>query len=151
MHYCMLPEVLEREEQMYERLVELLLYLEQFEFVRFLGSTGVSGAIFAGIFFPLQWWTCVHYRKSLYIAFIPSLIAGFVMHKYWTFGNVSSELVSVQMTLYALKRLVFVRINDHLLHRLVERHRFSPSWGQALIAGCGVLVNYVISKLIFSL
>ena len=136
---------------MNESIVSWLLYLEQFEFVRFLGSTGVSGAIFAGIFFPLQWWTGVHYRKSLYIAFVPSLIAGFVMHKYWTFGNVNTQLVWLQMTLYTTKRMVFVRINDHLLHRLVERHGFSSSWGQVLIAGCGVLLNYAITKLIFTL
>lgn len=136
---------------MYDDIVALLLYLEQFEFIRFLGSTGVSGAMFAGIYFPLQWFTRVHYRTSLYLAFAPSLVAGFVMHKYWTFGDYSTALVWLQMVLYTLKRLVFIAANDYLLHRLVERYGISPTLGQVVIAGSGLILNYVIIKLIFSL
>ena len=60
----MLPLVLEGG-VMNEYIVSLLQYVEQFEFIRFLGTTGVSGVIFAAIYFPLQWFTGVHYRKNL--------------------------------------------------------------------------------------
>lgn len=136
---------------MSEAIVELFHFMEQFEILRFLGATGVSGAVFAGIFFPLQWFTRVHYKPSLYIAFVPSLIAGFTLHKYWTFQNASIDLVWMQMFFYTMKRLVFIRINELLLVRLVEHHGFNASVGQALIAMGGLLLNYLVTKLIFSL
>lgn len=139
------------EERMYDDIVALLHYLEQVEFVRFLGATGVSGAIFAGIFFPLQWWTNVHYRPSLYIAFVPSLVAGFTLHKYWTFHQLGTDTVWIQLALYTLKRLVLIRLNEYVLVRLVERHGYSSTLGQLLIAVSGLVLNYAILKVIFSL
>ncbi len=134
-----------------EYIVSWLLYLEQFEIIRFLGASGVSGAVFASIFFPLQWWTSVHYRRSLYIAFVPSLIAGFTLHKYWTFHELGIDLVWIQLVLYTLKRLVLIRVNEYVLVRLVERHGYSATLGQALIAVSGLALNYALTKLIFSL
>lgn len=136
---------------MSEYIVSVLLYLEQFEILRFLGASGVSGIVFSAVYFPLQWFTGVHYRRSLYIAFVPSLIAGFMLHKYWTFRELSIELVWFQMALYTGKRLVFIRANEYVLVRLVERHGFSSTVGQIVIALLGFGLNYLLTKLIFSL
>ncbi len=148
----MLPEVFKTgEDHMDEFIVSRLLYLEQFEIIRFLGASGVSGAVFAGIFFPLQRWSGVHYRRCLYIAFVPSLIAGFTLHKYWTFADLNTQLVWLQMALYTFKRIVFIRVNDYLLRRSVERHGVRVWLAQILIALSGFGLNYLLTKLIFSL
>lgn len=133
-----------------EDIVALLRYLEQFEILRFLGASGVSGIVFSVVYFPLQWFTHVHYRKSLYIAFLPSLVAGFMLHKYWTFRDPGEDLVWMQMTLYTIKRLVFIRINDYLLKRFIELHGFNSTLAQIVIALGGFALNYLLTKWIFS-
>ncbi len=134
-----------------EHVVELFRYLEQFELMRFLGASGVSGIVFSVVYFPLQWFTTVHYRKALYIAFVPSLIVGFLLHKYFTFRVHGESWVWLQMSLYTLKRFVFIRVNEYVLIRLVERHGFNTTVGQVVVALAGFALNYLITKLIFSL
>jgi putative flippase GtrA len=134
-----------------EYVVELFRFLEQYEPMRFLGASGVSGAVFASVYFPLQWFTRVHYRKSLYIAFVPSLIVGFLLHKYFTFRVHGEHWVWLQMSLYTIKRFVFIRINEYVLIRLVERHGFNTTVGQIVVAVAGFALNYLVTKLIFSI
>lgn len=152
MQSSMLPAVFQKgSRQMEEYLIALFRYLEQFELLRFLGASGVSGIVFAGIFFPLIWWMKSHYRASLYIAFVPSLVAGFLLHKYWTFRDFGMELVWLKLALYTLKRLVLIRVNDHGLVWLVDGRGWYITLAQIVIAVLGLGVNYFILKLIFSL
>ncbi len=129
----------------------LFLYLEQFEFVRFLGAGGVSGAIFSSIFFSQQLFTKIHYRISLYTAFVPSFIVGFVLQKYWAFRSLNDDVLLLQLWLYSLKRFGFIGANDALLYLFVEVLGCRTIVAQIGIALLGAGFSYFILKAIFSL
>jgi putative flippase GtrA len=87
----------------------------------------------------------------LYIAFVPSLIAGFLLHKYWTFRDFGTSLLVLKLVLYTLKRFVFIWTNDHALQWLVDDRGWYTTIAQAFIALLGLGLNYVLLSWIFSL
>jgi putative flippase GtrA len=86
-----------------------------------------------------------------WVVFVPSLIVGFLLHKYFTFRVHGEHWVWLQMSLYTIKRFVFIRINEYVLIRLVERHGFNTTVGQIVVAVAGFALNYLVTKLIFSI
>jgi putative flippase GtrA len=134
--------------------------LAQFEFMRF-GMVGVFGMIaFYAIYTP-----CVLVKREWYhgwasLAFVLLLGVSFMLHKHWTFNNLSGEEANAQLLSFVVQRTLFQGIIMFALQTLVTgampvirkqifQKRMHPLPAQILIHVTLAVPSYLLTKWIF--
>ncbi|MBI5004500.1 GtrA family protein [Candidatus Kaiserbacteria bacterium] len=129
-------------------MYDLLNRLLDLELVRFLGAGSASVALYYLIYLPLTL-----YRKDLYlwwtvVAFVPSVIANFLLQRFWAFDGGTMGM-SVQVALFLIKEVCFLGLNDLLLYILVQRG-VRPTWAQVFITPVLGVLSYFITHWILA-
>ncbi len=73
-----------------------------------------------------------HYLTASVIGFSAAVIIGFLLQKYWTFGEETGERIQTQFILYALLALFNLAMNTALVYSLVEFFEVYYLFAQAL-------------------
>ena len=131
-------------------MYDILHYLLEFEFVRFVGAGGTGMLLYYAIYAPLtKYRGRVHYLLSAFIAFVPAFAVSFILQKYWTFANLDIETIHAQFVLFSAQRALMFGLNEVLLYGLVERGKIHPLPAQVLAHAIMAVPSYLTLRLVF--
>lgn len=132
-------------------MYDILHYLLEFEFVRFVGAGGTGMLLYYAIYAPLtRYRHRVHYLISTIIAFVPAFAVSFLLQKYWTFANLDVETMYEQLVWFSGQRALMFGANEILLFGLVERCKMHPLPAQLLAHAVMAVPSYLTLQLVFA-
>ena len=108
-----------------------------------------SGVIGLGVnlgVFHLLFVLGVPYLAGSVAAFLVAMIVGFILQKYWTFGERSQKRVQKQFLLYVMLTLCNLAVNTLIVYVLVEYASAHYLVAQTIGAGSVALTSYVIYR-----
>lgn len=88
--------------------------------VKYMVSGGAATLANLAVLFVLAEYLGVHYLIASVIAFSSSIAVSFIMQKFWTFGDASTDGIHVQFFWYLAVVLSNLALNTALVYVLVE-------------------------------
>jgi putative flippase GtrA len=113
---------------------------------KFLLSGLVGLSVNLGVFRSL-YVLGVPYLAGSAVAFSIALVVGFVLQKYWTFGERTPERARTQFVLYAMLALCNLAVNTLIVYALVEYAGAHYLIAQTVGAGLVAFVSYFVYRL----
>ncbi len=114
--------------------------------VRFFLSGGVGISVNLGTLQTLVGFFEIHYLLSSGIALSVSMVVGFLLQKYWTFREHSTERVPVQFLFYASLALCNLSLNTGVVYLLSGLLSLHYLLAQTAGAGAVAVVSYFVYR-----
>ncbi len=115
--------------------------------VRFLLSGGSAAAVQLLLFYLLTDILGIWYLISTTVAFVLGFFVGFVLQKYWTFGNRHTPLVGRELALYGATGTVNLTLNAAAMYLLVDLLHLWHLASQLLVSGGLAAVSFLLYRL----
>lgn len=113
--------------------------------LKFLIAGGIGLTVNLGLLHVLVVFG-VPYLTGSVTAFIVSMIVGFILQKYWTFGERSHERARKQFMLYTTLALCNLGVNTFIVYLFVEYVGAHYLIAQTIGAGSVALTSYFIYR-----
>lgn len=114
--------------------------------VRYILSGGSAALVQLALFYLFTDLFGVWYLASTTIAFVLGFFVGFVLQKYWTFGNRHTALVGRELALYATAGAVNLALNGVGMYLLVDRLHLWHLASQILVSGFLAVVSFLFYR-----
>lgn len=88
--------------------------------LRFLVSGTTSAAVNLSILFVLVDFANIHYLSASVASYILSIVAGFLLQKFWTFRDNVSDQIHTQFAVFTMVAIVNLCINTALMYTFVS-------------------------------
>ncbi|MFA6099052.1 MAG: GtrA family protein [Patescibacteria group bacterium] len=119
------------------------------QIIRFL-LAGAPGVILYYVIYYVLTDVCgILYLISAAIAWVINFGSNFLLQKYWTFENKTSDHLKRQAGAYALFMIFVALANLGLLYALVDQAHFHHLVAQVIVTIVLTVVSYFISRRIF--
>lgn len=117
-----------------------------FRVLRFLTSGTIGISVNLGTLHLLVTIFDVHYLLSSIIALSISMVVGFLLQKYWTFEEHSTDRAPMQFVFYVSLALFNLSLNTGIVYVLSGVLLFHYLLAQAAGAGAVALVSYFVYR-----
>lgn len=118
--------------------------------VKFLCTGGIGATVNLGTLFILVDICGIQYLIGSALAFCGAAVVGFLLQKYWTFAERSSERATVQFGLYVSIAVANICVNTLLVLLLVEWFEAHYLVAQFIGAGMVAVSSFVMyQRLVF--
>lgn len=114
--------------------------------IRFLTTGGIGITVNLGMYHLLVAYAGVHYLPGSVAAVTCSTIVGFLLQKFWTFREHTTETAHVQFALYTLVAIVNIALNTLIVYLLVDFLSVHYLLAQAAAGGIVALWSFFIYR-----
>jgi putative flippase GtrA len=116
------------------------------EIIKFIIAGGTAFVVNIVALFVFTDIIGIHYLTSTVLAFLVAFIISFVLQKFWTFRDHSSDQLHVQGILYLIMQGVNLGLNALLMYTLVEYLHVYYLFSQVIISFFLAFVSFFINK-----
>lgn len=109
--------------------------------LKFLVAGSIGLGVNLGVYYVL-YELRVPYLMGSIVAFFVAMVVGFVLQKYWTFKDRTSERTHAQFALYAALAFGNLAINTHIVFVLVEHAKVYYLVAQTIGTGSVAIISY---------
>jgi putative flippase GtrA len=122
------------------------IWLERNKIFRFLISGGAAAGTNLFILYAVTEWFGIWYLLSSVIAFIIAFFVSFVLQKYWTFKDHSTDMIHRQMVIYFAYALLGVLVNTLFVYIFVEIFGIHYFVAQFISSGLIAIANFFVYR-----
>lgn len=118
--------------------------------IRYIFSGGIGFAVNLGTYVSLLHFTNIWYIKAATVAFLAGAVASFILQKWWTFGETSTDVVHKQLIKYVSVLLFNTAINSLLVYIFVDNlgiHKVTAAITSTIVIA--VWSFFIYKKIIF--
>ena len=130
---------------MYTVLVEQAK--KHLQVLRFLVTGGIAFAVNISVLYSLTDILSIYYLTSTVLAFLASFSVSFLIQKFWTFQDASTDNAHIQLSLYLVLQVVNLALNTGLMYAFVEYLHIWYIFSQTIIALGLAIGSFFVSKL----
>ena len=109
-------------------------------------KSGTAAAVDLWLLYVLTEWLRLHYLLSAVLAFIVAFFVSFILQKFWTFGDHSTDKLHSQAALYFVVAALNLLLNTLLLYFFVDVMGFWYIFAQILASGLIACESFFISR-----
>jgi putative flippase GtrA len=120
-------------------MLTIVRLFTRYKLVRFIISGGIGATVHLGVVFILTHVFGVWYLYATSAGFMLAIGVSFVLQKFWTFQNVTTDLVHKQGTMFTGVAVFNFILNGFLMSIFVENFGLMPVVAQA---GTSVLIAF---------
>lgn len=122
---------------------------DKYVVLRYIASGGTSAVVDLLLLSFLHHVAGIHYLFSSVIAFAVAFLVSFVLQKFWTFKNVSTEGIHKQSFIYLGSSIFSLGVNTLLMYVFVEKIHLAVLLSQIFAGGIVACFTFFISRRIF--
>ncbi|MES3005141.1 MAG: GtrA family protein [Patescibacteria group bacterium] len=122
---------------------------DKYVILRYVASGGTSAVVDLLLLSFLYHVVGVHYLLSSIIAFCVAFFVSFILQKFWTFKNVSTEGIQRQSFIYLASSLFSLGVNTLLMYIFVEKMHLAVLLSQIFAGATVACFTFFISRRIF--
>ncbi len=115
--------------------------------VRYLISGGTAAVLDLGLLYFFTDILLIHYLTSAILAFVLTFFVSFMLQKFWTFQDDSTERVHTQAFFYFLMAFINLGLNTVLMYLFVDVGKFWYLGSQFLASGLLAFESFFVSRL----
>lgn len=123
--------------------------LDQNVAFRYIISGGTSAVVDLALLYFLNTKLQFHYLPASIMAFCVAFFVSFVLQKFWTFKNRSTEGVHGQLAIYLGSSLFSLGVNTLLMYIFVDYFQIMVLLSQVFAGGIVACFTFFISRKIF--
>src|SRR3989344_9424162 len=116
------------------------------QIVKYVISGGTSALVELSLLYVLTEYFNVWYMVSFLLALIIAFVVSFLMQKFWTFENSTTQELHKQASLYFVVTLTHAGLNISALYIVVEYFGMWYILAQIFIGGILALSSFIIYK-----
>ena len=129
---------------MYTVLVEQAK--KHLQVLRFLVTGGIAFAVNISVLYSLTDILSIYYLTSTVLAFLASFSVSFLIQKFWTFQDASTDNAHIQLSLYLVLQVVNLALNTGLMYAFVEYLHIWYVLSQTIIALGLAVISFIVNK-----
>jgi putative flippase GtrA len=118
--------------------------------MRFLFSGGTALCVNLFLLYAFTDLVGWHYLVSATIAFLGSFVVSFSLHKFWTFGNNSTDWLHGELSLYLLVTLFNLILNNGMLYLFVSKLHIWYLFAQVIVSAIIAVWSFFAYKKLFA-
>jgi len=123
--------------------------LDKYVVLRYITAGGTSAFVDLLLLYLLHHYVGVHYLVSSVIAFSIAFFVSFILQKFWTFKNVSTEGIHKQSFIYLGSSLFSLGVNTLLMYVFVDKLNLGVLLAQIFAGALVACFTFFISRRIF--
>jgi putative flippase GtrA len=123
--------------------------LNQHVLFRYIISGGTSATVDLALLYFLNSILHMHYLWAATLAFAAAFCVSFVMQKFWTFKNHSTENIHKQVMLYLFTSLCGLSLNTLFMYIFVDHFNINVILSQVFAGALVACGSFFVSRTVF--